>query len=167
MPITKPSDLVLRFDRNVIADLASDSGTPAADLSADPIVLAALSDAEGRVFSALTVADMYTPTDLAALTGTALDLFKRITCGLAMGNLMMRRQGQYQDYYRAAVDDAEGFLERLRKGERVFGGDAENRSAGLISIDGPSAVDVANMNLVTSRVKNFYPHAANRLPLNR
>ena len=157
MAYAASTDLTARFDERVIADLASDSGEPVGDLSSDATVEAALDDASGRIDAAVTVAQHYTPTQLAALTGTDLALLKRLTCELAMLFLMGRRQESWlgNDYERLEkrVEDQ---LDRLRRGERLFGLEA-NRNAGLPTIDGPTTTQYDNLHLLRGRVHNFYP----------
>lgn len=150
-------DLIARFDHRVISDLASDSGEPVADVSTDANVQAGLDDASGRIDAAVTVAQHYTPADLAALTGTDLALLKRLTCELTMLFLFGRRQetllGQEYERLEKRCEDQ---LDRLRKGERLFGMEA-NRNAGLPTIDGPTTTDYRDLYLVRDRVQNFYP----------
>lgn len=169
MSYATAADLIARFDANTIADLASDTGEPAGDISAAPRVLTALEDASGRVDAACMVSDLYTAADLAALTGNGLALLKRIVCDIALANLLGARPEKYGTEFFKAIDErAEEYLERLRKGARLFPIQAQ-KDAGLPSVDGPSAVDIDedHLNLVTSRTHNFYPHAARRLPFGR
>lgn len=156
------------FDSSVIADLASDTGTPVADIGSDARVLAALAAASGRVESALTVGNQYTPEHLAGLGGNSQALLKELVCGLAMQLMLRRRPGsRHDEQYKPAVEDANEFLDRLRKGERVFGGSVENRDAGLPSVDGPSTVDYDRLNLIPDRTRHYYPSRAGRLPRGR
>jgi len=91
MAYATPTDLSARFDEAIIKDLASDTGDPVDNITTDTKVLAALDDASGRIESACTVSRLYSPDDLAGLTGNTLALLKRITCELAMAYLMGRR----------------------------------------------------------------------------
>lgn len=167
MSYASPADLTARFDENTIKDLASDTGEPVADITNDQKVLAALADASGRIDSALTVSRMYTPVDLAALTGNSLALLKRIVCSLAMAYLIERRPEKYGgEGVSAAKKDAEEFIDRLRKGERLFDVEAA-KDAGLPEIDGPTTTTYRELNLIPDRTRNFYPVRADRLPLGR
>lgn len=160
------------FDETVLGDLLSDDGTPVApgELAENAKLLAILDAAAGRIDSAATVARLYDPADLAALALTpspASALLKELNCTLAMARLLKRRAGsRHQEEFEDAVKDAEEFLERLRKGERVFGLEA-NREAGLPTIDGPTAIDYQRLNLLPDRTLHYYPARANRLPLGR
>jgi len=161
------TDLAARYDENTIKDLASDTGEPVDDITTDPKVLAALDDASGRVESAITVARIYSAADLAGLTGNTLALLKRITCELAMVFLIQRRPEKYADEALERMKaGAEDFLDRLRKGERLFAVEAA-RDAGLPEIDGPSAITYNRLNMIPDRTRNFYPSRKSRLPLGR
>jgi len=170
MAYASSSDLSARFDVRIISDLASDDGTQITEdaLATNSKVVAALADASGRIDSALTVARIYSTADLAALTGNSLALLKRITCELAMAFLIGRRQEKFLDEAIARVEQkSEEYLDRLRKGERLFGGSEEAKDAGLPSVDGPTAVDYSNLNLLPDRTHHYYPSRASRLPLGR
>jgi len=167
MAFDSAADLAARFDERIIADLASDTGEPVADITSDTKVTVALEDGAGRIVSALTVARMYDPDDLAALTGYSLALLKRINCELAMSYLIGRRQDNFGDEsYQKIQESAEDYLERIRKGERLFDIEAA-KDAGLPEVDGPSTVQYRKMNLIPDRTSNFYPERATRLPLGR
>jgi len=170
MAYATATDLTARFDWRIIADLVSDDGSQVSEgsLASDDKVDAALDDASGRIESALTVARIYSTTDLAALTGNSLAMLKRITCELAMTFLIGRRQEKFLDPSLAAVEEkAEQYLDRLRKGERLFGGQDEAQGAGLPTIDGPTVTTYETLNLLPERTRNFYPHRSSRLPLGR
>ena len=168
MAYADAADLLARFDERIIADLASDTGEPVGDITNDMKVDAALDDASGKVDSALTVATIYTPTELTALEGGSLALLKRITCELAMVFLIRRRQENMgnEELNQIGVQ-AEEYLDRLRKGERVFGGSEAQQGAGLPTIDGPSVAQYTRMNLIPDRTRNFYPLRGTRLPIGR
>jgi len=169
MAFATPSDLVARFDERIVRDLASDSGDPIArqQVATNAVLLAALADAQGRIVSAVTVARHYSEEDLEALTGSSAALLTRLTCELAMAYLLRRRQEKYADeQYQRLREDAEDYLDRLRKGERLFGLDA-NLDAGLPTIDGPTATTYQRLNMLPDRVHNYYPHRVTRLPIGR
>lgn len=161
-------DLGNHFDATVLADLASDTGTPVADLSTDTRIAAALDAASGRVESALMVGGQYTAADLSALTGNSQALLKELVCTLAMQILLRRRPGsRHDELYKPAIEETNEFLDRLRKGERVFGGSAEHVEAGQPSIDGPSTTTYERLNLIPDRTKHYYPNRGGRLPIGR
>jgi len=167
MAYAASTDLVARYDERTIQDLASDTGTPVDDLGNDAKVSAALDDASGRIDAALTVANLYAESDLTDLTGNSLALLKRITCELALIYLIERRPEKYcGSDLKDRKKEAEEFLDRLRKGERLFGIDAL-KEAGLPTVDGPTAVDYKELNLITSRTRNYYPNVKQRLPIGR
>jgi len=160
---------VARYDTRTIQDLASDTGTEVSvsALSTDPNVTAALLDASGRMDAAILTGKQYTPAQLAALTGNSLALRRRICCDLAMFFLMSRRPEKYgAESLKAAQDAAEEYLERLRKGERIFEV-TTIQDAQLPDIDGPTTTQYSTMNLLPDRVSNFYPSRESRLPTDR
>lgn len=166
MSYATPSDLLTRKDARTIKALASDTGADIADPDTDPNLLQALEDASGEVDSAVLVAKIYSTAELATLTGNSLALLKRITCEVAMAFLFARRPKYDEDGYDKALERCNKWLDRLRKGERVF--DLEpQQDAGLPSVDGPSAVDYSRMNLLVDRTKGYYPARGNRLPSGR
>jgi len=167
MAYAAPADLAARYDETTLKDLASDTGDPVADITTDTNVLAALDDASGRVQSAVSVSRLYSAVELAALTGVSLSLLKRITCELAMVFMLERRPEKYGDEYTGRLrQSSEDYLDRLRRGERLFDVEAA-KDAGLPTIDGPTAIEYRTLNMVTNRTRNFYPSKASRLPLGR
>jgi hypothetical protein len=111
---------------------------------------------------------MYSAADLAGLTGNSLALLKRIVCGLAMGYLWARRHADMGNQeIHAAQQEAEDFLDRLRKGERLFQSVEAARTSGKPTIDGPSSVDYDRLNMIPERAHGFYPRRATRLPIGR
>ncbi len=170
MAYASSADLIARFDVRIIQDLASDTGTQvsAGDLSSDAKVSASLDDASGKIDSALTVAQIYTTDDLEGLTGNSLALLKRITCELAMVFLIGRRQEKFLDESLAQVEEkSEAYLDRIRKGERLFGSVEDAVTAGLPTVGGMTAVEYNELNLMPDRTHNFYPKRQSRLPLGR
>jgi len=156
-------DLVSFFDERIIADLISDSGSPDESWRDNPKMTTLLNAASGRIDGACTVANHYLVADLAALTGNSLALLKDLTCTLAMAMLIRRRQGRYGEEYKEKIEEAETYLDRLRKGERVFGVSA-NQEAGEIDIQGPTTATYTKLNLIADRTLHYYPTRARRMP---
>jgi phage gp36-like protein len=154
-----------RFDENVARDLASDTGEPA--MRDNPRLQTALDDAKGRILAACLVGRIYSTDDLDGLTGGSLELLKRIECEIAMSYLLGRRPEKYgSDWFKLMDERSEGYLEELRRGQRLFSTDGA-QEAGLPTIDGPTAVTFQRLNMVTARTRNFFPSYARRLPLGR
>ena len=86
MSYATPSDIILRFDVNLLGQLCSDNGTQLTptQLLSNPNLQAALDDSTGIIESALFTAYKYTATDLSNLTYNALSMLKRLTCDLAV-----------------------------------------------------------------------------------
>jgi phage gp36-like protein len=153
------ADFVARFDIRDVAQWVSDTGSPVsqASITTTPFnanLLAALADASGMVESACFVSDRYTPNDLTILNGNSLALLKRIVCGLAVGMLIERRpflDREPPKVYEQALE----WLDRLRKGERIFAlqeaGDAGNP---LVTFT--SQADLALRNPVSVQMYRFF-----------
>lgn len=160
-------DLTAFSDEGTVKDLLSDDGNYAGDPRTDTKLLAIMQAASGQVEAACGVSNLYTPLDLTALTGNTLYLLKLLVCSLGMVSLVRRRPEKYgSEYWQAIRKEAEDYLDRLRRGERLFD-DSNKRAAGLPSVDGPSAIDYQNLNLLPSRTRNFFPSVAQRLPIGR
>lgn len=167
MAYAVPQDLVSYYDASVVADLASDTEMPESDLNSSRIVLKLLAFASGRINSAASVAARYSAEDLALLTGDDKEVLTELCCTLAMGKLLGRRPGsQHAEAYQEHIEAAEEFLDRLRKGERVFAFE-ENVEAGLPLVDGPTTVDYTRLNLIPDRIRHYYPSRGSTIPRGR
>ena len=163
-------DLIAFTDERTVKDLLSDEGNYAGDPRTDAKLTTLFEAASGRVEAACGVSNLYTTAQLAALTGNSLALLKEITCALAMLSIVRRRPEKWGSEYwqgiRGEYEGKDGYLDRLRKGERLFDDDAK-RVAGTPSIDGPTAIDLQNLNLIHVRTRNYFPGFGHRLPLGR
>lgn len=167
MPYASATDLTTYFDARVIADLASDDDAPIQDPNDDSTVAKMLSAAASQINAAVMVANIYTAADLAGLTGDDREALIELNCSLAMAKLIRRRPEKFgEESYKAFVEEAEGRLEQLRNGQRLFNLAAQE-AAGTPDVDGPTAHQMAHLNLITFRTRNFYPSFARRLPLGR
>jgi phage gp36-like protein len=156
-------DLVDRFDRQLLADLARDDGLAESDLAGNPRVLSALKDASGEVRSAILQGRRYTMDDLAALEEDDAAFLKRLVCTRAMLNLAAARVSVYgEENYRAAAEWVEEKLSQLARGERIFGTPAA-QDAGLPRTEAPLLVEVQRMNLLVDRCEGYYPNRADRM----
>lgn len=161
------SDLIAYADATTIAELLSDDGTPIEDPATDTKLAALMAAASGQVEAACGVSDLYSPDDLAALSDNALALLQQLVSQLTMIGLVRRRPEKYgSEYWQQARAEVEEFLDRLRKGERLFD-DPHKREAGLPTVDGPSAATYQTLNLLPSRTRNYFPNVAQRLPIGR
>ena len=166
MSIVTPAIMTYFHDETIIADLVSDTGVQEPSIGTNVKLLSIIAAAEGRVESACTVANIYTPEILAALTGNSLALLQEIVSNLAMVALLKRRPGRYAELLEQAKAYEE-YLDQLRQGERVFGGSVDNREAGLPDIDGPTITTYERLNLIPDRTQHFYPNRESRLPIGR
>lgn len=161
------SDLVKRFDERTIADLASDSDAPEADLANSAVVTAALSSASGRINSAVMQSGLYTAAELTALTGDDLAFLVDLTCELSMAWLVRRRPSpDNAEWSKSLFERTEETLNKIRQGHNLFNVEVK-KTAGQPETDGPSAVDYSNLNLIPDRTHNFYPSRGSRLPIGR
>ena len=158
-------DLIAFSDENTVKDLLSDTGDYSGDASGDEKLATLMEAASGQVDAAAGVSDLYDPTDLAALTGNSLALLKQLTAALTMVSLVRRRPEKFgSEYWQAIEERTEKYLDRLRKGERLFD-DTAKRQAGLPTVDGPTSIDYQRLNMLPSRTRNYFPHVEQRLPL--
>lgn len=175
MAYATPNDMLVYADWNTIGDLVSDDGSQVeASVLTDStsayytLLNTLLSAASGRVDSACLVAGMYSAGDLAGLGGNALAMLKEITCKLALVLLVRRRPEKIgADFWKVAQEEVENFLDRLRKGERLFGTVTDAINGGLPTIDGPTLTTYQNMNTLRVRANRFYPNIGDELPIGR
>lgn len=163
------TDVLTFFRQITVQDLLSDDATGeyTGTIASDSTLGSLLEAASGDVEAACGVSNMYSPTDLAALTGNSLMLLKRLVCQKAMILLVQRTPEKWSDeYWQKQEERVDNYLDRLRKGERLFD-DESKRDAGLPTIDGPTAVQLTNLNVITTRTHNFFPNVGSRLPLGR
>lgn len=156
------ADLIARYDKRAIRQLASDTETEVldADLPTNTRVLACLNDASGMVEAAVTQAACYSLADLAALTGVGLAFLKRLVCDLTMGLLFLARpdrEGAPPKAYDAALQT----LQDLQDGKRVFGL-VEAKEAGRMDVNVETAQDVESRNGVVVMADRFFSTRGNR-----
>lgn len=157
-------DLIDRFDRNLLADLARDDGSPETDLANNPRILSALRDASGEVRSAILQGRRYTLEDIANLEEDDAAFLKRLVCTRAVLNLAAARVSTYgEENYRAAQEWVEEKLSQLAKGERIFATPGA-QDAGLPKTEALLLVEVQRMNLLVDRCDAYYPSRADRMP---
>lgn len=151
------ADLLVRSDRNDVAELASDDGTPIPEvaLPSDPIVNAILEDAEGEVIANLLSGGRYSTEDLDLLTGSALSFLKRMICAIAMLHLYARRPSWKPELLDSYAKLSEMYFKKMASGEAIFGGDSNREGASLASVDGPSLSDIRDLNMITDRSGYF------------
>jgi phage gp36-like protein len=168
MAYASAADMIERYDESLLKDLCSDDGTPATDLNTDRKLSTAIAGASGRVNAACQVGRLYSQDTLLVLAGDAAALLKDVVCGLAMTRLFGRRPMD-QDRragYSAQLEEWEDYLTKLRNGERIFDV-AENLAASTPAVEGPTMLEQQNLNLVTSRMRGYYPARSKSLPLDR
>lgn len=173
-----PADLVARVDTQIVADLITDDDPntglrdrpPLDDILASPIVQTALDDASGDVLAALGKGQRYTPDQLTGLTGPGLAKLKRIVCDIATSYLFDRRADPKNEVIAESYrTKAERHLKALKSGEDIFYlADLSDADAGIITTDGPTSIDLANINRLDERMSaRHLIDSHSRLPVDR
>lgn len=165
--LVTPQDMRNRYDRSMLLRLSfdDDAAHTQDELAGSQILLTALEEAEAEVFAALSVAQMYTKEQLNQLTPESLQLYKRIVCEIALCFLYLRRGAESRESVKDMRVVAEEYLDRLRKGERLFsieGSDVKER-AGHGTLVAPTAVHLQNLNGITQRASVYFGGIAQRL----
>jgi hypothetical protein len=132
------ADLMVYHDERRVGDLVpvDDTRASPAAIAGSGIVTAHLLAASGRVEAACIAGARYTPADLSALTGAAAAMLKELVCHLAFMSLLARRHDTaLADKDVALMTWTQDALERLRKGEWVFGTNEQAAASKLDTID--------------------------------
>lgn len=159
------ADLVLRYDIDMIRDLATDRETVTREqIVSETRVLTALADASGEVEVALLAGGRYTVEQLSGLTGNSLNHLKQIVCGLAVAALFRRRpEAAEREYIESITEDSRKAIQELRRGVNVFGL-PEVVNSTVQELTGPTVIDITNRNDLSSRMGRFFPESSTRLP---
>ena len=165
MPYATGADLVLRFDHDLVGDLATDDRETQtrANVIDHPVVLMALLEAEGQINAALRYGNKYKAGDLEGLTGSGLEYLKGLVCDLTMSRLFNRRPESCPENADAIRDRAMLLIDKLRGGENIFDLPA-NIDATLIDHSGPNALDLDARADMTTRMGPYFPPPVTRLP---
>jgi len=150
-------DVIKRYDLRLVLRLCFDDEERhlEPELSGNAVMSSALEDAKGAVQGALEVANIYRAEDLDKLTPSSASLFKRLVCDKAMCLLYKRRGQESSESVSKANEEVEEYLDRLRKGERLFALNDSNQTqdAGNPSL---AKVEVVRMNSITNRVRDYF-----------
>ena len=168
-----PAQWAMLSDINTLQDLLSDSGTPI-DLTTSDVAAQLLSQASGHLLAACLVSGIYSPEDLNAIATNTGDpsqsLMFEIIGQLATVSAIRRRpEKMSSENAKALREEAEGYLDLLRNGKRLFAvpNNPGNIEAGQVEIDGPTLPTMQKVNGITIRTRNYYPSVAQRLPRGR
>ncbi len=160
-------DMIARFDARMLTRLCfdDDQAHHASELANSSILRAALDDASGELKAALTVAGMYDEKQLNSLTAESQALAKRIVCELAAAFLYSRRGGEARETVEQLRTGAETYLDRLRKGERLFSivNSDVKEEAGRPELLEPTRVELENLNGITHRARTYFGGVGDRL----
>lgn len=170
MPYCTPAQLLERYDARVIGDCVSDDATGVrvdpTDLLTNPIVLSHLEQASGEIEVSLMQGGRYEVADLSGLTGGSLAFLVALCADLTFASLWRRRSWTADDDRgRVVAEAARAELERIRKGEHIFG-IPKIVEAGLPATAGPSRVALRRLNMIVDRARPFF-YPERRTPNNR
>lgn len=154
------TQFLTRYDSRTVAQLVSDTGTPAGSLSTDANLQQALEDATGEILMSALKGGRYSEADLLALlvadgsgnisrTGNYL---QRLTCDLAFYYLVLRRGNDVDEYPQA--EKAAKQLEALERGEKVFGVQ-DAIDAGVAQSPAISIQTIENENYIQENIRYF------------
>ena len=147
------SDLVNALDANIVAQLSSDTGTPA--VGCNPIVQSALDRASSMVDAFARVGNIYLSTDLAALSAANDPLLTMLVVDLATEMLFQRRAMKITPAVEARVTQARELLAALRDGKAIFGAVAKAADAGLPEVAATPLWNLSWYNQVSTSA--FFP----------
>lgn len=161
------ADYLLRYDASQAGDLVSDTGVavPSGQLATNTVLLQMLEDASGDIDAALLAGERYTPANLtpydaitnpSGISGNSIAYLKRICCDIAHVMLLKRRGAFDPERNAAQLEAAETHLERLRRGDAVFGLAAQI-DAGVATYSGIGSVDFRSLHLPMDRSRNYFP----------
>lgn len=116
-----PADFFVRYDYRWVGKQITDTGLAATDIDCrnSSVIAAFIAEASEMVVAAAAVGDRYSENDLTLYGG---QLLKRITADLTMGLILKRRARAASDLesLTGPYTEALGYLEQLRRGERIF-----------------------------------------------
>ena len=158
------TDLVDCFDVDLLGDLAQDTREPVdpSVVKTLPNVLRMLDQASGEIDVALIAGGRYQPAQLAALTGSSQAHLVRITCTIAIALLFKRRPSAAMlELAKPYYDEKEKYLKDLRSGANLFNIE-ENKAASVIELQTVTAVEIDTLNLLPTRMGNYFPSSSQR-----
>jgi phage gp36-like protein len=159
MAFASSTDLTNRYDYRLIADLCSDEMTELTlgQVLAEAKVSSALDDAAGEIVVGLQTGGNYKEEDLEELDGLNRSHLIRVNCDLAMCLLIQRRPNRINlETAEKICETARQHLNRLRKGENIFG-IPEKIESGNLSVAHMSAVQLEGLNLIPDRMSRYFP----------
>jgi tetrahydromethanopterin S-methyltransferase subunit F len=126
------ANAVLHIDERLLKELISDTNSDGT-IASSTILTELLLRAGEEVASAATRSQAYTVLELEALATDGNALLRGLVADLALCYLFERRGGEVPESVKAKANRAQGMLNDLRDGKRVFAVDA-NREAGTASV---------------------------------
>jgi phage gp36-like protein len=174
-----PNDMVAYYDFRSVGELLTDDNVtqvliPNAITGAGPLntlLLKLLMAAAGLIEAACTKGGNYVinvtaippVNDLAALTGNSKEMLTEMNCDLTMWKLWKRRPTLAPRELPVDVRAALENLDRLEKGEWIFG-ILEKQAAGALSDYVETPTDVYNRNGVVFQARKIFGRRSNQYP---
>jgi len=134
------ADLEHALDSQIIAQLCGDAGTPMA--GPNPITDAALERGTAMLRAYCRVGNIYSDTELTALSAAGEPLMVNIVVDLATEFLFQRRGAKISPAIEQRIKQSYSYLEGLRDGKMLFGTVESNVQAGLPTV---TAVPTSNL----------------------
>jgi phage gp36-like protein len=157
-------NLTERYDYRLIGDLCSDEQTERTigQVLVDPKAIASIEDASGEILTNLQAGGNYSQADLEGLTGLNQSHLVRVCCDIAMALLIQRRPNRINNEIADKVSEkAKEHINRLRKGENIFGFPAK-LEAGVLQVAHMSVSQIEAMNLIPDRMGRYFPDQGQR-----
>jgi hypothetical protein len=158
--LADPSDLLLRYDRRLVAQLARDDGREEESPESSERVITALQGAEGQLRAAVLKGRRYSVEELEQLAGPDREFLKDVVCALAMVRLAACRVntlgGQIYETLRTQTTE---ILKALESGELIFVTPSA-QAGSLPRTEAPMLADMYRLNLLVDRCSRYYPSRA-------
>lgn len=127
------NDLILAYDRHLVAELSSDEPGASGMSGTNVIATRALERASADIEAFLIRAGRYSTDDLETLQSESNTLLIGLTCDLAMGHLYARRGKDVPAAIQGRLDGAMETLKGLRDGSQILR-DTPSITAGKVQV---------------------------------
>lgn len=157
------SDFLVWYDVRTVGEALSDDNVTIApdQVPANAKLEKILLQASGKVEAATLLGKKYTLADLAALTGASKAFLQGLVADLAAPKVIGRRFTEFPDYV-ARLQEAEGVLSALAKGEIIFGLQ-DQIDAGIQDNQNETPTDVEKRALATWNARRMYGRRNNQI----
>lgn len=167
-PYCTPAQLIERCDVRTLGDWLSDETPPRRFTSAEVLASTALAnillEASGELESGVLMGERYTVEDLQALQAydsASQQLLIGIVAGLAFGKVWYRRPRTDDQKFPTMAQWAQGLLEQLSKGARIFGF-VEVAEAGRMEHGRITAAEITDRDLLVVQADRYFGRRGDR-----